>query len=371
MATVIVVVLSGCLSESAELPKTKNATLNELLQSAPSSVVHLNNITVDTLFATEKHTLANSRTSSVSPTARLGRVTGLVKEDDTLYVADSQQGCIWAIDRQGNLCRKIGRSGRGPGEFGSFIGLKKNSHHLYTLDVSNARIQIFDSNFNLQTTFSHVIHAGGVSGYKSISITDSLLYMPASGRADSLITAYRVTPPFDSLTSFYPRLIPRGMQPGPYNSYQIDSNKQGEVVVSNTGLPYIFFFNSNQQLKLVIYVKFPEKDIPGNPSVEPIDKVARNMSEAISVKRLIGKLYLADDRSLYFTNSGKLYHLTYNAEENEYRTQSAKFFTFRNPQKHEENPNGINPTNMTVDEDNNTVYLGSIFNEFIYQFNLH
>ncbi|GAA5521080.1 6-bladed beta-propeller [Aliifodinibius salicampi] len=367
-----ILILSGCTEHAPQIPKTESETLNALLESAPNSIVPLAELPIDTFYAEPEHVMADSSVDSLSPSGRLGRVAGLIKIGDSLYVADGQQNCIWVIDQKGTICRKIGRSGRGPGEYSDLIGLMRNTDHIFTADISNARIQIFDYSFNLQTTFNRVIYGTALTGTKSMSITDSLLYLStgAMNPTEDLISFYQAAPPFDSSGSFHPRLIPGGMQPGAYNNYSMDTNSRGEVAVSYTGLPYIFLYDNSHQLYHVIYVKVPEKDLPDNPPLKPVDKPARTASESIGVKGLIGKSFLTENGDLYFSHGSKLYHLSYHSDEKEYQAEWVKFFTYNDPKIREERPYGINVSNFIIDQDENQVYFGSIFEEYIYRFDL-
>ncbi|GAA5521082.1 6-bladed beta-propeller [Aliifodinibius salicampi] len=367
-----ILILSGCTEEAPNIPKTESETLNALLESAPNSIVPVVELPVDTFYAEPDHVMADSSVDSLSPSGRLGRVAGLIKIGDSLYVADGQQNCIWVIDQKGTICRKIGRSGHGPGEYGDLGGLMKNRKHVFTADISNSRIQKFDQKINLQTTFNHVVYGNAFTTDKLMSATDSLLYLStgAMSQTEDLISFYQTAPSFDSLGTFHPRLIPGGMQPGAYNNYSMDTNSRGEVAVSYTGLPYIFLYDSAHQLQHAIYVRFPEKDLPDNPPVKPVDKPARTASEAIGVKWLIGQVNLTGDGDLYFSHGSKLYHLSYHSGDNEYQAEWVKFFTYSDPKIREERPYGIHVSSFIIDQDESQVYFGSIFEEHIYQFYL-
>ncbi|NGP90269.1 6-bladed beta-propeller [Fodinibius halophilus] len=314
--------------------------------------------------------MADSSVESLSSSARLGQARGLIKVDDSLYVADGQQNCIWAIDRQGKISRRIGRSGRGPGEFGDISGIMKNSDHIFTVDISNARIQMFDLNFNLQTIFNHVISGNPFTSGKMMSVTDSLLFLSEGiNDFDQLITVYQAAPPFDSLTSFHPRLIPPGMQPAAYNYVSIETNSRGDIAVTYTGLPYIFLYDNDYELQHVVYVGLPKEDLPDNPPIKPVDKPARTVAEAIGVTHLIGKPLLKDDGSLYFSKGSKLYFIRHQGN-NKYQAEWIKYYTYANPETHKEKSSGIMISNFIIDEKENTVYLGSFFEENIYRFGL-
>lgn len=368
----IVFLFHGCSSEPSSIPKTESETLNKLIAKGHRSVVQLKGVSPDTFYARQDHMLGDSRVDSLSFSARLGRIAGLIKVRDSLYVADGKQNCIWVIDEQGNICRQVGRPGKGPGEFGQLSGLIRNNNFIYTTDISNARIQKFNSALELQDSFNRVIYGTGLQGSQKISVTDSLLYLSAGSHnpVDELITVHQAVSPFDSLTSFHPRLIPQGMQPGAYNSYSIDTNSSGKVAVTYTGLPYIFLYGPSQQLQHVVYVRFPKEDLPENPPVEPVDKQAHTASEAIGVKGLIGKPFLADNGSLYVSHGAKLYYIRYFADENTYGVEWVKFFTYADPEIREDRSHGITISNFLIEEDSNNIYFGSIFEEYIYHFSL-
>lgn len=368
----IVFIFQACSSEPPPIPITESKTLNRLIKKGQNSVVSFKQISPDTLYAHQDQMLGKSRVDSLPFSARLGRIAGLVKMGDSLYVADGKQNCIWVIDQQGNICRQIGRAGRGPGEFGQLSGLIRNDNSIYTTDISNARVQMFNSNFELQNIFNHTIYGTGLPGSQRISVTDSLLYLAANSHtAGNLITAHQAVAPFDSLASFLPRLIPRGMQPGAYNGYSIGTNSEGNAAVTYTGLPYIFLYNSSQQLQHVVYVDFSDDRLPDNPPVRPVDKEAHTASGAIGVQGLIGKPFLADSGSLYFSIGGRLYHLKYHPDENKYQAKWIKYFTYADPKKRIESSNGITISNFLIDENENKFYFGSIFKEYIYRLSLN
>ncbi|GEM_PF-2317248 len=368
----IIFLLHGCASELSPLPKTESERLNKLIATGHSSYVKFHNTPFDTLYAQQDHILGDSRVDSLRFSARLGRIAGLVKVGDSLYVADGKQNCIWVIDGQGRVCRQVGSQGRGPGEFGKLSGLIRSDNFIFTTDILNARVQKFNLNFRLQDSFNRVIYGTSLKGSQKITATDSLLYLSAGlhNAVENLITVHQSVSPFDSLTSFLPRLIPKGMQPGAYNGYSIDTNRKGNIAVTYTGLSYIFVYDSSHQLQHVVYVNFPKEELPENSPIEPVDKQANTASEAIGVKGLIGKPYLSNNGSLYFSRGGKLYYLRYFPDKNRYRPEWIKFFTYADPEIRKDKPDGIAISNFVIDEDSSNIYFGSLFEEDIYRFSL-
>lgn len=351
----------GCSSKGSRIPKSENEVLNSLLHKAPMTTVELDDISVDTVFIKEENILGRINDSSLS-TPIVGKVVDLIKIGDSLYVADQQQDCIWVMDRQGTWHRKIGRQGRGPGEFGFLLGMVKNSSYVYTLDKENARIQIYDYQFDLQATFDHVIF--GLNGGQ-ITATDSILYLPLSFyEYDKLIEIRQATPPFNQVHVFWPQLIPAGMQPLAYNTYYINANADSKVVVAFQGLPYIFILNSKNRLIHTIYLESARYKELENPSIKP---VSRDIREGMRVQAFLQNLYLADDGSIYFQIKLDLFQIV--AHETGYHLKKVWHFTHVDPRKRKAFPYGIPFTSMIVN--NNIIYLGSIFSEYIYRFPLN
>lgn len=81
-----------------------------------------------------------------NPDLILGNVTSIrVTDSNNIYVLDSMQNTIWAFDEAGNLINKIGRKGRGPGEFESPTSMVLVQDSLLAvLDPNQLRISLFN-----------------------------------------------------------------------------------------------------------------------------------------------------------------------------------------------------------------------------------
>lgn len=362
----IIILSASCDStNSKNIPKTDNKQLNKLISRAPStSIINLRKHSVDSLLATEKNIMGDKSASSFSPPAQLGRVVGLITVQDNLYAADQQQACIWKLNKDGKIEEKIGRRGKGPGEFGMIAGLYKNSDKIFTADASNMQLSTFNNAFNVVSSFQHRIVGNNLTGNNSIAVSDELLFVPANDEiSDKLIEVRKESTPFDSVGTFVPRIIPPGKQPKSYNNYVADVSSSGEAVVAYTGLPYIFLFDSQQHLQRVIYLELPTDRLPDNPSASPVEK-----DQAMGVKGLVTKLHLTAEGMLYFDVGKYLYQLSPSPDKTSYNLKKVRFFTFSDSQKRKENPIGINATTMAINDD--TIYLGSIYKKLIYRFDL-
>lgn len=119
---------SSCTPGSSSIPKTGNKTLDSLLTSVPATIINLKNKPVDTLFAKKKNFWGTRSADSLHTTLTVfGSVVGMVKIGSRLYVADQRRHCIWVINSRGAVIQKIGRKGKGPGEFIRLTGIIKIS----------------------------------------------------------------------------------------------------------------------------------------------------------------------------------------------------------------------------------------------------
>lgn len=352
--------LTGCSSESFTIPETGNGTLDTLLQAAPAVRVNLDAIPPETLLVREENALGRTTASTLDSAVHLGSNRDILKVGNHLYVADSQQLCIWEMNMEGEWTRKIGREGRGPGEFGSLLVMDVNSEHVYVPDLNNGRITVFDHDFNYEN---------GISGIPVRSdgfvVTDRYLYLaePWSPKSGGLIQVRDLNRPDENPENILSQIIPFAKQPAAFNTYEMGVNSEGQSAIGFSGLPYILLLDSSHRQILNLYLDsslFRESE---NPSPVPV-----NGKKNTRVRKHLRHLFYLDNRSLLFFVGNKLYKLVFEETAGSYRVDGRWFFTYGEADKREESPNGITVTSMEVSED--TVYLGSQFEEHIYRFEL-
>ena len=74
----------------------------------------------------------------------IGSIAGVTADDDgRIYIADSDKSGIHVFDEQGEHITTVGRSGKGPGEFGQIKNVRVQGSKLYALDLSLNRIHRF------------------------------------------------------------------------------------------------------------------------------------------------------------------------------------------------------------------------------------
>ncbi|MEN8118795.1 MAG: 6-bladed beta-propeller [Bacteroidota bacterium] len=97
----------------------------------------------------------------------LKRPTGIAysKITDEIWVVETGSHSICVLNREGEILKRIGQRGKGPGEFNfpTFIWIDKLGN-AYIVDSMNFRIQIFNKQGEFVTTFGQI---GDASGYFS------------------------------------------------------------------------------------------------------------------------------------------------------------------------------------------------------------
>lgn len=78
----------------------------------------------------------------------------VVKKYDNLFVADRSDNAIRVYSPSGTFIQKIGRRGRGPGDFLDVSDFFFKDKHLYVLDARTPRVTVFDENFEYKESYS-------------------------------------------------------------------------------------------------------------------------------------------------------------------------------------------------------------------------
>lgn len=133
--TLLCLLVSGCKSRSDlslpdELSGLSNLTIHEGLQSV------------------EELTLSRSVTFNDTSSVLIGSIYATdIDDKGRVYIADGQKSNmgIYVFDANGTFVDRIGRSGRGPGEFQGLYDIEIFNNKLYVLDGNLLRIQIFST----------------------------------------------------------------------------------------------------------------------------------------------------------------------------------------------------------------------------------
>ncbi len=353
--------LSCCTSDEIVIPQTENEVFNQLLMEAPATIIDLDEMPVDTLIIRPEHVLGTETSSFFSEPVFLGfPVNSFIKIDDSLYVAHREK--IYVMDEEGIWQRSVGRQGRGPGEFASTLKIANNSKYIIALDYWNGRIQVFDHDLNL--LFIQDKNLYDSTFWRNFSLTDNFLYLgliPNSN--DDLIEIYGIDNFENQIETFWPKIIPNGLQPGPYNGIIIDVNNYNNIALTNQGLPYLFLLNSDRSIEQVLYFESTNYRELENPSAKPIRVEGNTEHDLPGVKSFIQHMKINDDGSIYFTVRNNLYQLV--MIENQYHLKRAWHFVFENPSIPENSPNSLDITGMLIEDD--MLYFVSMFEGYVFR----
>lgn len=127
--------MSACSHPDSELPdevkKLANVTIHERNADPISSIT----LTKTVAFESSEETI-------------FGQLNAIeVDNSGTVYIVEKSDGNegIYVFDAEGAYINKIGRSGRGPGEFQNLFDIEVFGDRIFTLDGTLLRIQVFSS----------------------------------------------------------------------------------------------------------------------------------------------------------------------------------------------------------------------------------
>lgn len=127
--------IPACSSTDRELPdevkKLDNLTIHEINSTPTSSI-----------------TLTKAVTFENSSEVIFGQLNEIdVDNSGTVYIVEGSDGNegIYVFDAEGVFINKIGRTGRGPGEFQALFDIDVFGDQIFTLDGTLLRIQVFSS----------------------------------------------------------------------------------------------------------------------------------------------------------------------------------------------------------------------------------
>lgn len=131
---------------SVALSACSNISEEEL----PDKVKVLDNVTILERNAKPESTINFTETDVIesSEKASFGRLTVLdVDDSGNVYIVENSNGHegIYVFNSEGAYINKIGRSGRGPGEFQALFDINVAGDQIFTLDGTLLRIQVFST----------------------------------------------------------------------------------------------------------------------------------------------------------------------------------------------------------------------------------
>ncbi|MDZ7805480.1 MAG: hypothetical protein U5K71_00015 [Gracilimonas sp.] len=153
---------------------------------------------------------------------------------------------IYQIGKDGTKHGQSTKEGRGPGEHSMLSSLAMNSKWIFTADEENARVNIYNHDFDYQKTVPEILA-------KDIAVSENLLLTTRfnyEGLTDNgLVKIAFLNTPEKAVKFIMPKIVPDGYQPFIYNSVDIAINNYNQIAASYSPLPWIFLFDENQELE--------------------------------------------------------------------------------------------------------------------------
>jgi len=151
---IVIVFLIGC-SGSGERPALND--VDTVQEEVPAHLKDVKNLKVladlnpsEEITFTKFQTFGEIYPQLLSPQLGFGREMA-VDTNGFVYRADKAERTIWVFDNDGELVKKLGRDGRGPGEFQSIVALDVFQDQLVAFDFNLSRISTFSTtNHELQ-----------------------------------------------------------------------------------------------------------------------------------------------------------------------------------------------------------------------------
>jgi len=342
----VILFFSFCSRQKTAIKSSKASSLDDLLKETIITNISINvNANKKEVRLSKKSKIGYTNSSS-GPV--LSEPRGLIGLNDSIYIADREQHGILVMDLKGEIQRKIGRMGKGPGEYVALKDIFQNDNYVFTADPKKGEIQIFDKQFDYLKALPVVLMA---VHHHVTDATKQFLFTPATySNKKYLIDTYKATSSFKKRGSFFPKLIPNGYQPMAYNRYLISADAHsGNVIIAYTGLPYLFLFDENLTHQRTINIQSEYYKKLNNPPVRPVQ------NKPMGIKWFFQNIYLAEDGSIFFTVRRTLYRLS--SSNDKFRLSGKyQFLT--------DDGDTLNIRNMLIYHSN--LYLSSAYDGFIY-----
>ncbi len=332
---------SACQSGETTLTRFENSPIiDRLLASAPHFVV-------DTDIGVERWG-ATTRLGLPTDSLILGGPLHMISIGDSLYISEERSVNIFAVGVDGYPSRKIGKPGKGPGEFtyAAFLGgLQYNGSHVFVKDLD--RIQVFTDKFEYVHSFFGATH-------RKFSVSPDYIFLECPGE-DWLVCARSTSPPYNWVQSIV--LLPVLDLPGQSgeNHNLVTVSPEGErTAVAYGGLPYIFVYDD--QFRHLRTIRFEGRDVRNfKPIVGPPDGVPTGSMEPGTRSFILTIKFI---NSQYLIASVPKGNYVLDLSENDYKL--ARKIIFR-PVNDMEEREGVHPEDFLLHK--NHLYVSSPWEE--------
>ena len=119
--------------------------------------------------------------------------TGVAADDyGNIYVLDAMDYSLKKFDPSGQLVKRVGRKGQGPGEFIAPRLLAASQHYLFTTDQSMSGIQMFDKNLEFVTRIPLGLPLSDIAAISDEKLAVIPLSVMGSGKVKILNTQGKI-----------------------------------------------------------------------------------------------------------------------------------------------------------------------------------
>ncbi len=304
--TFIYALLSSCSTDEVNVaPVTESESLNNFLSEAPISFVNLNVAKVDTILVLSENF---HNDSFVNESLFVGRPIKLLAFNEHIITIEFSSTNVVVSDTLGTPLQRIGRDGRGPGEFVRPTEIVTDGNFLYIYDDGLKRFSKFNADYRLIDSFDFT----EMIGYQQITRMSNRFLVHLNYRAsgihapnyEKLMNVREIS----NLDSVYfesmPRIVPSGMQPSAYNNAIFSINNDNKIVSAYPGLPYIFVYEDFIHTQTIVLESDAMRAI-SNPSLRPVAEADMDRGRVAGILRT---LHLLPNGDILLSNSRALYH---------------------------------------------------------------
>ena len=255
-------------------------SLKPIINKSKMVEVDLDSITYDTL-SVEK-VINGDNEKNPDKKLFISSANDILISNDSLLILDFRQNCIIVSDFNGELKDKIGRFGRGPGEYNSPYCFAMNNKYYFVYDNNNARIQILDRKFK----YVKSINYGILPLSMNISASDQYLFVNSPhGIKPKSIETYQL----DNMNFQKVGFVDKACSINDYVpefsgffDFRFAATPNNSFAAGASNLPFIFLFDEKGKSK--ISIKF------SGSSVNKLKQIQNNSNN----KRLLVRSFLND-----------------------------------------------------------------------------
>jgi len=272
-----IIFYSGCLKSSGQKPPdTPSQVLNELVQKNRFQYINIDDYSLSDILINDDDIIFNLSFDEFNEAVSMGHLTDYTFIDDKFYIYDIEASGVFKITTSGIVEGPLTSIGRGPGEHISVGNLKSNSQFLYVSDPMNGRINRYGHDFSLKGELGGFtsLHDFDLNDNTILTVNRESVGLNPINAEQGVIVASSIDNISDTLSTFFPRIIPEGFQPTLYNIPRFSINEKNNIAACYQFLPWIFLYDEYfKHIKTLIltYSKFDELNIPQMDFFENLD----------------------------------------------------------------------------------------------------